>query len=124
MDPPPVLCSSRCLGARPIFQSLHRLRRLEFGGPALEELNKQDLSGVGELEELTVAANNLKRFDDDSPDSTVQIQSESYGPMMFNPALVARKYCPKRMIQILPFYVAAGTSLGLWQTFGHWVASL
>ncbi|XP_042368210.1 toll-like receptor 2 type-2 [Plectropomus leopardus] len=52
-----------CLGSRPPFQSLLRLRRLSVGGPALEELKRGDLSGVTQLEELTVHANNLKRYD-------------------------------------------------------------
>nr|QNT60750.1 Toll-like receptor 2 [Micropterus salmoides] len=52
-----------CLGSSPVFQKLIRLRRLWFGGPALEELKRGDLSGVTQLEELTVRANNLKRYE-------------------------------------------------------------
>ncbi|XP_068569233.1 toll-like receptor 2 type-2 [Cebidichthys violaceus] len=52
-----------CLGSRPVFQRLVRLRRLGFGGPALEELKRGDLSGVTQLEELTVHANNLTRYE-------------------------------------------------------------
>ncbi|XP_073331011.1 toll-like receptor 2 [Pagrus major] len=52
-----------CLGSPPVFQGLVRLRRLRFGGPALEELKRGDLSGVTELEELTVHANNLTRYE-------------------------------------------------------------
>nr|AEB32453.1 toll-like receptor 2 [Epinephelus coioides] len=52
-----------CLGSPPVFQSLVRLRRLRFGGPALEELKRGDLSGVTQLEELTVHANNLTRYE-------------------------------------------------------------
>nr|XP_046236027.1 toll-like receptor 2 isoform X2 [Scatophagus argus] len=52
-----------CLGSHPMFQNLVWLRRLWFGGPALEELKKGDLSGVTQLEELTVHANNLKRYE-------------------------------------------------------------
>lgn len=59
-----LLCCS-CLGSPPVFQSLVRLRRLGFGGPALEELKRGDLSGVTQLEELTVHANNLSRFGTD-----------------------------------------------------------
>ncbi|KAM9335170.1 toll-like receptor 2 type-2 [Symphorus nematophorus] len=53
----------RCLGSPPLFQGLFRLRRLGFGGPALEELKRGDLSGVTQLEELTVHANNLMRYE-------------------------------------------------------------
>lgn len=77
MDLSTVLFSSSCLGSRPIFQSLLRLRSLGFGGPALEELNKRDLSGVAELEELTMDANNLKRFGNDTAESNVQMKSIS-----------------------------------------------
>ncbi|XP_070785759.1 toll-like receptor 2 [Enoplosus armatus] len=52
-----------CLGSSPVFQRLVRLRRLGFGGPALEELKRGDLSGVTQLEELTVLANNLTRYE-------------------------------------------------------------
>lgn len=52
-----------CLGSPSPFQKLLRLRRLEFGGSALEELRKGDLSGVTQLEELTVHANNLRRYE-------------------------------------------------------------
>lgn len=55
-------CSCSCLGSPPVFQRLLRLRRLKFGGPALEELKRGDLTGITHLEELTVHANNLKRF--------------------------------------------------------------
>lgn len=56
----PLVSSSR-LGSGAVFRPLVRLRRLRFGGPALEELKRGDLSGVTELEELTVDANNLTR---------------------------------------------------------------
>nr|USC27890.1 toll-like receptor 2-1 [Sebastiscus marmoratus] len=52
-----------CLGSHPVFQKLVRLRRLRFGGPALKELNRGDLSGVTQLEELTVHGNNLARYE-------------------------------------------------------------
>ena len=61
-----TLVSCSCLGSPPVFQGLIRLRRLWFGGPALEELKRGDLSGVTELEELTVHANNLMRFGSDA----------------------------------------------------------
>lgn len=60
-----LFCCS-CLGSPSVFQGLVRLRRLHFGGPALEELKRGDLSGVTELEELTVHANNLMRFGQDA----------------------------------------------------------
>ncbi|XP_070849082.1 toll-like receptor 2 [Chaetodon trifascialis] len=53
----------RSLGSDPLFQSLVWLRKLRFGGPALEELKRGDLCGVTQLEELTVHANNLKRYE-------------------------------------------------------------
>lgn len=52
----------KCLGS-PMFQGLVRLRSLAFGGPALEELNRQDLLGVQQLDQLSVHANNLLRYD-------------------------------------------------------------
>ncbi|XP_041820711.1 toll-like receptor 2 type-2 [Chelmon rostratus] len=52
-----------CLGSPPLLQSLVWLRRLKFGGPALEELKRGDLFGVTQLEELTVHANNLMRYE-------------------------------------------------------------
>ncbi|KAL6118223.1 tlr2 [Pungitius sinensis] len=52
-----------CLGSPAVFQTLVQLRRLRFGGPALEELKRGDLSGVAGLEELTVHANNLTRYE-------------------------------------------------------------
>lgn len=61
-----TLFSCSCLGSPSVFQGLVRLRRLHFGGPALEELKRGDLSGVTELEELTVHANNLMRFGKDA----------------------------------------------------------
>ncbi|KAM9425167.1 toll-like receptor 2 type-2 [Pholidichthys leucotaenia] len=50
------------LGSPPVFQELVRLRKLAFGGPALQELTRGDLSGVTQLEEFTVHANNLTRY--------------------------------------------------------------
>ncbi|XP_056882760.1 toll-like receptor 2 [Takifugu flavidus] len=52
-----------CLGSPPAFQRLLNLRRLRFGGPALEELKRGDLAGITHLEELTVHANNLRRYE-------------------------------------------------------------
>ncbi|XP_062301242.1 toll-like receptor 2 [Scomber scombrus] len=52
-----------CLGPPPVFQGLVRLKKLAFGGPALKELRRGDLSGVTQLEELTVHANNLTRYE-------------------------------------------------------------
>ncbi|XP_039996663.1 toll-like receptor 2 isoform X2 [Xiphias gladius] len=51
------------IGSAPVFQGLVRLRRLAFGGPALKELKRAALSGVTQLEELTVKANNLTRYE-------------------------------------------------------------
>ncbi|KAM4536954.1 toll-like receptor 2 type-2 [Odontesthes bonariensis] len=53
----------RYLGSPSVFYGLIRLRRLAFGGPALEELRRGDLCGVTQLEELTVHANNLSRYE-------------------------------------------------------------
>ncbi|XP_022625698.1 toll-like receptor 2 type-2 [Seriola dumerili] len=52
-----------CIGSAPVFQGLVRLRRLAFGGPALEELKRGALAGVSQLEELTVHGNNLLRYE-------------------------------------------------------------
>ncbi|XP_029381746.1 toll-like receptor 2 [Echeneis naucrates] len=51
------------VGSTPVFQGLVNLRRLAFGGPALKELKRAALSGVTQLEELTVYASNLDRYD-------------------------------------------------------------
>uniref|UniRef100_A0A3Q3LVX9 Toll-like receptor 2 n=1 Tax=Mastacembelus armatus TaxID=205130 RepID=A0A3Q3LVX9_9TELE len=53
----------RGLGSPAVFQGLVRLRRLALGGPALQELKRGDLGGVAQLEELTVHANNLTRYE-------------------------------------------------------------
>uniref|UniRef100_A0A4W6BLA2 Toll-like receptor 2 n=1 Tax=Lates calcarifer TaxID=8187 RepID=A0A4W6BLA2_LATCA len=52
-----------CIGSAPVFDGLVRLRRLAFGGPALREIQRGALSGVSQLEELTVHANNLTRYE-------------------------------------------------------------
>ncbi|XP_075307393.1 toll-like receptor 2 type-2 [Odontesthes bonariensis] len=53
----------RYLGSPSVFYGLIRLRRLAFGGPALEELRRGDLCGVTQLEELTVHASNLSSYE-------------------------------------------------------------
>lgn len=53
----------RRLGSPPGFQGLVSLRTLQFGGPTLEEINRADLLGVMKLEELTINANNLVRYE-------------------------------------------------------------
>ncbi|XP_028998782.2 toll-like receptor 2 [Betta splendens] len=55
-----------CLGSPPVFQGLLRLRTLAFGGFALTELKNGDLSGVTQLDELTVHANNLKSYESET----------------------------------------------------------
>ncbi|KAM6909413.1 toll-like receptor 2 [Xenentodon cancila] len=52
----------RRLGSPPLFCGLAGLRSLAFGGPALEELRRGDLNGVTHLDQLTVHANNLVRY--------------------------------------------------------------
>ncbi|KAM6909017.1 toll-like receptor 2 type-2 [Xenentodon cancila] len=52
----------RRLGSPPLFCGLVGLRSLAFGGPALEELRRGDLNGVTHLDQLTVHANNLVRY--------------------------------------------------------------
>uniref|UniRef100_H3CBQ9 Toll-like receptor 2 n=1 Tax=Tetraodon nigroviridis TaxID=99883 RepID=H3CBQ9_TETNG len=51
------------LGPAPPFQNLLSLRRLKVGGPDLEELRTGDLAGVSPLEELSVQANGLRRYE-------------------------------------------------------------
>ncbi|CAL8241242.1 unnamed protein product [Merluccius merluccius] len=53
----------RVLGALPLLQGVSRLRRLGIGGAALQELRRGDLEGVTHLEELTLNANNLQRYE-------------------------------------------------------------
>lgn len=54
------------------------MRRLAFGGPALEELKRGDLSGVTQLEELTVNANNLMRFGSDTYEPNVTKEGNTF----------------------------------------------
>ncbi|XP_047441992.1 toll-like receptor 2 isoform X2 [Mugil cephalus] len=54
---------SRLGSSAPVFQGLIRLRKLAFGGPALKDLRRGDLSGVTQLDEFTVHANNLTRYE-------------------------------------------------------------
>ncbi|XP_032437863.1 toll-like receptor 2 type-1 [Xiphophorus hellerii] len=80
------------LGSPSLFLGLSRLRRLMFGGPDLKELRREDLSGVTHLEELTVQANNLDRYDagtfgDIWPLGHVTLSL--HGPFLTNPALAA-----------------------------------
>ncbi|KAM4713887.1 LOW QUALITY PROTEIN: toll-like receptor 2 [Anableps anableps] len=80
------------LGSPPLFLGLVRLRRLMFGGPDLKELRREDLSGVTHLEELTVYANNLARYDSGTfgdiwPLGHVTLSL--HGPFLTNPALAA-----------------------------------
>ncbi|XP_054876264.1 toll-like receptor 2 type-2 [Poeciliopsis prolifica] len=80
------------LGSPSLFLGLSRLRRLMFGGPDLKELKREDLSGVTHLEELTVQANNLDRYDagtfgDIWPLGRVTLSL--HGPFLTNPALAA-----------------------------------
>uniref|UniRef100_A0A668A5F3 Toll-like receptor 2 n=1 Tax=Myripristis murdjan TaxID=586833 RepID=A0A668A5F3_9TELE len=53
----------RSLGSSLLFQGLVRLRKLAFGSDDLVELRRGHLTGVSQLEELTVHANNLQRYD-------------------------------------------------------------
>ncbi|KAM4611823.1 toll-like receptor 2 [Polymixia lowei] len=53
----------RSLGSPPVFRGLVRLRSLGLGGADLEELRRGDLEGITELEELTLQANNLQRYE-------------------------------------------------------------
>uniref|UniRef100_UPI0037E815B9 toll-like receptor 2 type-1 n=1 Tax=Semicossyphus pulcher TaxID=241346 RepID=UPI0037E815B9 len=81
-----------CLGSPPLFQGLVRLRRLGFGGPALEEIKRGELAGVTQLEELTIHANNLARYE---PGALAdmwplgQVTLSLHGPFLTNPALAS-----------------------------------
>ncbi|XP_043954604.1 toll-like receptor 2 type-1 isoform X2 [Gambusia affinis] len=80
------------LGSPSLFLGLSSLRRLMFGGPDLKELKREDLSGVTHLEELTVSANNLDRYDSGTfgdiwPLGHVTLSL--HGPFLTNPALAA-----------------------------------
>ncbi|XP_041635007.1 toll-like receptor 2 [Cheilinus undulatus] len=80
------------LGSPPVFQSLVRLRRLAFGGPALLEIKRGDLSGVTELEELTLHANNLERYESGALADVWplgHVTLSLYGPFLTNPALAS-----------------------------------
>ncbi|KAF1380924.1 hypothetical protein PFLUV_G00169120 [Perca fluviatilis] len=81
-----------CLGSHPVFQRLVRLRRLGFGGPALEELKRGDLSGVTELEELTVHGNNLKSYESGALGDVWplgRVTLSLHGPFLTNTALAS-----------------------------------
>ncbi|TDG99376.1 hypothetical protein EPR50_G00193710 [Perca flavescens] len=81
-----------CLGSRPVFQRLVRLRWLGFGGPALEELKRGDLSGVAELEELTVHGNNLKSYESGALGDVWplgRVTLNLHGPFLTNTALAS-----------------------------------
>ncbi|XP_014853364.1 PREDICTED: toll-like receptor 2 isoform X1 [Poecilia mexicana] len=80
------------LGSPSLFLGLSELRRLMFGGPDLKELRREDLSGVTHLDELTVHANNLDRYDSGTfgdiwPLGRVTLSL--HGPFLTNPALAA-----------------------------------
>uniref|UniRef100_UPI003AAFFBD6 toll-like receptor 2 n=1 Tax=Centroberyx gerrardi TaxID=166262 RepID=UPI003AAFFBD6 len=82
----------KSLGSPPVFQGLVRLRRLGFGGAALEELRRGDLAGVTQLEELTVQANNLRRYESGTlayiwPLGRVTLSL--HGPFLTDPPLAA-----------------------------------
>ncbi|XP_044039837.1 toll-like receptor 2 type-2 [Siniperca chuatsi] len=81
-----------CLGSSPVFQRLVRLRRLGFGGPALEEVKRRDLSGVTQLEELTVHANNLMRYESGALADVWplgRVTLSLHGPFLTNVALAS-----------------------------------
>ncbi|XP_074555442.1 toll-like receptor 2 [Halichoeres trimaculatus] len=74
------------------FQGLVSLRRLLFGGPALEEIKRADLLGVTDLEELTVHANNISRYESGAladiwPLGRVTLSL--HGPFLTNKALAS-----------------------------------
>ncbi|XP_056156024.1 toll-like receptor 2 [Lampris incognitus] len=82
----------RALGSPPVFQGLRRLRRLALGGAALEELRREALAGVTQLEEFTLHANNLKRYEAGSladmwPLGRVILSL--HGPFLSDPALAS-----------------------------------
>ncbi|KAM4564366.1 toll-like receptor 2 type-2 [Fundulus diaphanus] len=80
------------LGSPPLFLGLVRLRRLMFGGPDLKELRKEDLSGVTNLDELTVHGNNLVRYDSGTFGNIWPLGSVTlslHGPLLTHPTLAA-----------------------------------
>ncbi|XP_071315966.1 toll-like receptor 2 type-2 isoform X1 [Trachinotus anak] len=81
-----------CVGSAPVFEGLVRLRRLAFGGPALKKLKRGALSGVTQLDELTVHANNLTRYESGAlayvwPLGHVSLSL--HGPFLTNTALAS-----------------------------------
>ncbi|XP_061566803.1 toll-like receptor 2 [Cololabis saira] len=80
------------LGSPPLFRGLVGLRSLAFGGPALQELRRGDLHGVTQLDELTVHANNLARYQSGAladiwPLGHVTLSL--HGPFLTNPTLAS-----------------------------------
>ncbi|XP_063757112.1 toll-like receptor 2 isoform X2 [Eleginops maclovinus] len=63
-----------------------------FGGPALEELKRGDLSGVSQLEELTLQANNLRRYESGALADVWplgRVTLSLHGPFLTNEALAS-----------------------------------
>ncbi|MED6285845.1 hypothetical protein CHARACLAT_033364 [Characodon lateralis] len=63
-----------------------------FGGPDLKELRREDLSGVTHLDELTVYANNLTRYDSGTFGDVWplgHVTLSLYGPFLSNIAMAA-----------------------------------
>ncbi|XP_021166235.2 toll-like receptor 2 isoform X1 [Fundulus heteroclitus] len=84
----------RCLShlSSSLFQGLVRLRRLKFGGSDLKELRTGDLLGVTELEDLTVHANNLARYDSGTLGDIWplgRVTLSLHGPFLTNVAVAA-----------------------------------
>uniref|UniRef100_A0A667ZUF0 Toll-like receptor 2 n=1 Tax=Myripristis murdjan TaxID=586833 RepID=A0A667ZUF0_9TELE len=121
----------RSLGSSLLFQGLVRLRKLAFGSDDLVELRRGHLTGVSQLEELTVHANNLQRYDAGTlagiwPLGRVTLSL--HGPFLNNTALasdllgdVSYPETPMHNIQIKPSVFARKKTTG---TFDFIVLSL
>uniref|UniRef100_A0A668AMU3 Toll-like receptor 2 n=1 Tax=Myripristis murdjan TaxID=586833 RepID=A0A668AMU3_9TELE len=80
----------RSLGSSLLFQGLVRLRKLAFGSDDLVELRRGHLTGVSQLEELTVHANNLQRWEGQAGIWPLgRVTLSLHGPFLNNTALAS-----------------------------------
>ncbi|KAK5606876.1 hypothetical protein CRENBAI_014117 [Crenichthys baileyi] len=105
-----------------LLDNPYRLRRLMFGGPDLKELRREDLSGVTHLDELTVHANNLTRYDSGTFGDIWPLGHVSlslYGPFLTNTELAAallNDVCyPETWITLVDFHLPNYVSVQLFK---------
>ncbi|KAJ8351049.1 hypothetical protein AAFF_G00158530, partial [Aldrovandia affinis] len=85
--------SYRRLGSGYLFNKLVRLRSLWFGNPLFYAMSKNDLVGLGELDEMVVHGSDLRQYEEGSlcrirPDGSLTLSL--HGPFQREPALVSK----------------------------------